>query len=236
MDVNAQPPEKMHYTSGGDLEIVNIWKTIQGEGPFAGTPAIFIRLAGCNIQCPACDTNYTEGRRTLTVENIIRQIDHVRDNDRIPLIVISGGEPFRQNIRPLCSALQPRFVIQIETNGIFCPVDFAQWRNLVTVVCSPKGPSIHKELYPHITALKYVLQEGQIASDGLPITTLGRSVGVARPDWMKYHLNRTPEIFVQPLDEQDEARNKKNLEATLAVCFSKGYRLCLQTHKMIGLD
>ena len=55
-EFNGQPIEKVQRTFDGTLEVHSIFKTIQGEGPFCGTPAVFIRLAGCNLQCPWCDT------------------------------------------------------------------------------------------------------------------------------------------------------------------------------------
>ena len=57
--INSQAIEKSaHYTTRS-YDVHSIFPTIQGEGPFVGQPAIFIRLAGCNLQCPACDTDYT---------------------------------------------------------------------------------------------------------------------------------------------------------------------------------
>ena len=59
MQRNTQPAEKQVKSSGLILAINSIFYTIQGEGPFAGSPAVFVRLAGCNLQCPMCDTEYT---------------------------------------------------------------------------------------------------------------------------------------------------------------------------------
>ena len=70
--LNTQPIEKRHHKV--DLEVHSIFYTIQGEGPFCGTPAVFIRLAGCNLQCPSCDTNYTSKRRTMTAEEIVNEV------------------------------------------------------------------------------------------------------------------------------------------------------------------
>ena len=93
--INIQPIEKIeHYgvPDDGGLDVHSIFPTIQGEGPFVGQPAIFIRLAGCNLQCPLCDTEYTEGRIRLSVPVIF---DAVQEHIRLfaPLIVITGGEP-----------------------------------------------------------------------------------------------------------------------------------------------
>ena len=55
--INKQPIEKREPSYEGTLQVHSIFKTIQGEGPFCGTPCVFVRLAGCNLQCPACDTD-----------------------------------------------------------------------------------------------------------------------------------------------------------------------------------
>jgi len=50
--MNQQPIEKQFLHPKGDLEVHSIFLTIQGEGPFTGQRAVFVRLAGCNLQCP----------------------------------------------------------------------------------------------------------------------------------------------------------------------------------------
>src|SRR3954467_9071958 len=49
-------------SDGNSLSIHSIFYTLQGEGPYSGCPAVFMRLAGCNLQCPGCDTDYTSGQ------------------------------------------------------------------------------------------------------------------------------------------------------------------------------
>lgn len=232
MDPNLQPPERSHHDQDGTLDVVDVWKTIQGEGPFAGRPAIFVRLAGCNIQCPLCDTNYTTGRRMIVPGVLANKVRLEVAGIYKPLVVITGGEPLRQNLAPLIEVLLRRDIardIQIETNGILCPdLQYDE----ITVVCSPKMPNINRRLQPHIKALKYILQAGQVSiEDGLPKATLGSDWNVGRPD--REICNA--EIYVQPLDEQDEVKNKANLDATLASVSLFGHRLCLQVHKIIGL-
>ena len=63
--MNQQAPEKQQLRGDGLLAVHSIFYTIQGEGPFAGETAVFVRLAGCNLQCPLCDTDYTSDRRMV---------------------------------------------------------------------------------------------------------------------------------------------------------------------------
>jgi len=218
--LNKQPPEHRDHSSPDSLEIVDVWKTIQGEGPFAGRPATFIRLAGCNFQCPACDTNYTTGRRFELVEDLLELTGGA------DLVVLTGGEPLRQDITRLVDLLIDRGTqVQIETNGI---LHLPGLHSRAVVVCSPKTPGIARERWPY--AFKYVLQAGQVDTDGLPLTALG-GMRPARPpeDFPR------SEIYLQPLDEQDPEANKRNVDATVQSCMQYGYRLCLQMQKIVGL-
>ena len=58
MKTNTQEPEKIDRDR--HLDVHSIFHTIQGEGPYCGHPAVFIRLAGCNLQCPGCDTGRSD--------------------------------------------------------------------------------------------------------------------------------------------------------------------------------
>ena len=89
-----------------------------------GTRAIFVRLAGCNLQCINCDTDYTINRFKVpaaTVVNEIRRMvaEDIKCSNSDMLVVITGGEPFRQAaLKPLVGMLlMDGFVVQIETNG-----------------------------------------------------------------------------------------------------------------------
>lgn len=234
---NLQPIEKHdHEAPLEGLDVHSIFPTIQGEGPFVGQPAIFIRLAGCNLQCPLCDTDYTEGRSRLSIPAIY---DTVLENQHSfrPLIVITGGEPFRQaNLSQLVRFLIGKdFRVQIETNGSLWQEDFAMFPDSrVTVVCSPKSGKLNSILAMRANAYKYVVKAGDIDYlDGLPIHALDHPVGkrVARPP-MGYNPTK---IYVQPADTQDEAENQSHLQAAIQSCRQFGYTLCIQTHKIINL-
>lgn len=238
LSLNVQPAEKADWGDGSTLRVHSIFKTIQGEGPLVGTPCAFLRLAGCNLTCPFCDTDYTSQNTLRTLDGIVNDLLHLKVPSN--LVVISGGEPFRQNITQIICRLIGFHGqrVQVETNGtMFQPgtgyltemLGHSDARRL-TIVCSPKTGSLHPLLYPIINALKYVVQEGLVSEvDGLPLRTLGASCEVARPQ------DNRPEVFIQPLDEGDAERNKRNVDTAVDVCQRFGYRLCLQTHKMVGL-
>lgn len=238
--MNTQRPEPAAKGDGTVLDVHSIFYTIQGEGPFTGHPAVFIRLAGCNLRCPGCDTEYTEGRRSIPIHEIENLVFHKWGGStrKRPLIVITGGEPLRQPIGALCNLLVTRgYKIQIESNGVFAPdemlLDLIQDAEKVFLIISPKTTRINKIAANSAFAFKYVLDAESVSiKDGLPIKALDHpaSAGVARPriPWMPIYLN--------PYDAKDEARNAANLRAVAKSCMEFGYIAGIQMHKIIGLD
>lgn len=235
--VNSQPIEKRVASADGKLSVHSIFYTIQGEGPFCGTPAVFIRLAGCNLQCPGCDTDYTVGRHDKSVDDIVSAVTWQMGPG---LVVITGGEPFRQDLEALITRLgNLGFYVQIESNGTLPPPSVV-WNHNTSVrsgaylVISPKTGKINPVALAAACALKYVGEAGDLAEDdGLPNHALRHSANprLARPPagW-----NRP--IYLQPMDSKDEGCNQANLNACVSACMSRGYILQLQIHKLIGAE
>lgn len=235
--MNLQPIEKRAKSADGLLSLHSIFHTIQGEGPFCGTPSVFVRLAGCNLQCPVCDTDYTQGRRAASVQEIL---DKVREYQSSGLVVITGGEPFRQDITQLLNVLTDAgFYVQIETNGTLEPVEYPYStmpgiRTGVYVVCSPKAGKVHPRINDVACCFKYVIAHDSIhEDDGLPLRALEHRASpyVARPPktWAR-------PIYLQPMDSKDEKLNRLNLQAAIDSCMKFGYILQLQIHKIINME
>jgi organic radical activating enzyme len=234
MTINIQPIEKRVEGDGNTLDVHSIFYTIQGEGPYTGHPAVFLRLAGCNLQCPGCDTDYTTNRETLSIQEIIARIErsfaHVAKTVK-PLIVITGGEPLRQNLVLLLRQIKRYYRVQIETNGTLAIDNPTAFEN-VDVVCSPKAGKVHYSVVAHASWFKYVLHHESVdPSDGLPTLALDHS---ASPRVYRPPLG-TP-IYLQPMDCKDEEVNKKNMQAVLASCLRFGYILQLQLHKILSVE
>lgn len=233
MKLNTQIPEKKDYQS--TLEVHSVFSTIQGEGPFCGRPAVFVRLAGCNLQCPGCDTEYTEKRDRMNYQSILIRIKNNLQvtNSNANLIVISGGEPFRQNIAPFADFLiQNDFDVQIETNGSMqIPLELSQ---MVTVVCSPKTAKLHPSALHRANAFKYVMKADSVnAEDGLPLQALDHRATpfIARPP-----KSFKGKIYLQPMDEQDAGYNADNVAAVLASAMKHNYTVQLQIHKLLNVE
>lgn len=219
--MNIQPIEKRIRNDGSVLDVYSIFgPTFQGEGPFVGTPCVFVRLAGCNLQCPGCDTLYSDPliRQMLTIDNIVKQVKAINTGK---LVVISGGEPFRQPLGKLFTALlNEDFFVQVETNGTLPPSFEDDERTPLSynsqpdeckgvyIVCSPKSPKVN-ELTQHLACCyKYVLDHRDVDPiDGLPISVLGtkyrRGEKVWRPD------NKRKPIYLQPMDHKESLQDIK---------------------------
>lgn len=237
MQLNKQPIEKKVHREDGVLDLHSVFYTIQGEGPFCGTPSVFVRLAGCNLQCPFCDTEYTQGRQLITYADLFACVV-----DMMPkrgLVVITGGEPFRQNLSPFLDLLvTDGYYVQIETNGTLAPSPFRYSQDIgarkgAYIVCSPKAGKVHPMVWAQACCAKYVMDADEVGTDGLPVTALGHTANpcLARPPilWER-HM-----IYLQPMDEQDFEENQRNIEAVRESCMENGYNLQLQIHKLIGV-
>lgn len=241
MNKNTQPRSKADYQLDGSLLLHHLFHSIQGEGPFAGRPAIFIRLAGCVLQCPLCDTDYTSGAYRVTVTTLVGMVElhgaNVK-NLRGHLIVITGGEPFRQNLTPLVEALLLKgYEVQIESNGtVMCPGFRVLWEDTrrVVVVLSPKTGGLNPDAVACAGAFKYVVgADAYDPTDGLPTSALGN---VGPPPCRPPPTFPNERIYIQPLDTGDQSDNARHRSAAIRSSLRFGYRLCLQLHKLIDLE
>ncbi len=212
------------HSEGQELDVKEIYFTLQGEGPFTGQPAVFIRLGGCNLACSFCDTDF-ESFKTMSLNSILDEVKTLShsDNKRMyNFVVITGGEPLRQPIESLCERLiKDGYVVQIETNGTL----FRNINSEVKIVCSPKNQGqgynrIRPDLLPRINALKFIASASNPSY--MDIAEVGQS---------EYKIP----VYVQPMDEHDKEKNKKNLDLAIKISRDKGCLLSIQTHKIIGI-
>ena len=100
------------------MYLIEIYKSVQGESSFAGRPCIFVRLAGCNLRCAWCDSEYTfAGGYKLTSEQVIAEIEKLAP---VRLVEFTGGEPLLQEkeLVPLMQQLLAAgYELMIETSG-----------------------------------------------------------------------------------------------------------------------
>lgn len=113
-----------------DIKLSELFSSIQGEGPSAGAPSVFLRLARCNLHCVWCDTKYTWDFRSYEYEEEVHVEDVASVARRVGALsgdrlVVTGGEPLLQQdelielLRLLDTDVR-RFV-EVETNGTILP-------------------------------------------------------------------------------------------------------------------
>jgi len=100
------------------LYLIEIYKSVQGESSHAGRPCIFVRLAGCNLRCSWCDSEYTfTGGYKLSEDQVVAEIEKLAP---VRLIEFTGGEPLLQEreLIPLMHRLLAQgYELMIETSG-----------------------------------------------------------------------------------------------------------------------
>jgi organic radical activating enzyme len=146
------------------MKINEIFASVQGEGRFQGTPAIFVRTSGCPNNCEFCDTDH-ESWVDQSLDDIIIAITGLNPDARIKHIVLTGGEPMVQNAKELETLVSTLVVqgykVQIETSGINCGSDVLKKRfgSNVFVTVSPKATALKRNgayLPQSIDELKFV--------------------------------------------------------------------------------
>lgn len=238
---------------GSTLRVQEVFSTIQGEGPFAGTPATFVRLAGCNLRCYFCDTDFESNYdNVVEVDSLVEQLASIGNR----LVVLTGGEPLLQNIGPLCERWIEREEfyaphIQLETAGTVWPTHgLYMWMasglddNGVSIVVSPKTGKVCKEVADSALWWKYIVtgEEALSRKDGLPIFSTQVKmpntglVELCRPRaWI---MEEAPQnVFLQPCDfgPGNEEQTRQATEACVKTAQRFGYRISLQLHKILNL-
>ncbi len=120
------------------LKINEIFKSIQGESTYAGLPCTFVRLAGCNLRCTYCDTNYAYyNGKELSDEEIVSKIDEYG----VKCVEFTGGEPLLQEETPqmIKNLLDKGYNVLIETNGSICIGCLDKRLNIIMDYKTPKS-------------------------------------------------------------------------------------------------
>jgi organic radical activating enzyme len=229
--MNTQKPVKQS-THISILSIIDIRYTIQGEGPFSGRPAVFVRLASCNIACTWCDTEYTKDSRLMEMDEVLHAINSFKTHPETP-VVITGGEPFNQYaVAELARTLLAMgYTVQMETNGMLSVPDFPWDDRDMHIVVSPKTKFLHKYILRHACYYNYVIREAdKNSANGLPMTeTQQHGGGIPCPP---PHFIHRDHIYLSPLDND---RLAQNTDTAVYLCKKFGYILNVQMHNVINV-
>lgn len=196
------------------MKVNEIFYSLQGEGRFTGTPAVFIRLSGCNLKCDFCDTEHRQGME-MSEDEIVKEVLKYPTKH----VVITGGEPLLQLTPSLLQKLHKnKKYIQVETNGSINPQDeillVIDW-----ITCSPKYGNI-----PNIQKI----DELKVVYD------------IAHPEFVteleNVQTTYNSTYYLQPCDRQNTEYNETNIASCLKYILEHPkWKLSLQTHKLLGL-
>ena len=143
------------------MKVNEIFYSLQGEGYFTGTPAVFLRLSGCNLKCSFCDTDHHDGEELSFAEILARLSAYPSRH-----LVVTGGEPSLQLDETTVDSLhEAGYFIQVETNGTNPLPEGIDW-----VTCSPKPDS--RLALTHCDELKvvYTGQDVEAIAAGIEAT------------------------------------------------------------------
>ncbi|CZF79300.1 7-carboxy-7-deazaguanine synthase [Grimontia celer] len=213
-----------------------IFETIQGEGTFTGVPSVFVRLQGCPVGCPWCDTRQTwdtlpaderdfgtiitkNGDSPLWTQVTAEEvITHLQASYSAKHVVITGGEPCMFDLLPLTSLLESEgYRCQIETSGTYAVK--ATPNTWVTV--SPKI-NMRGKLPVLAEALK---RANEIKHP------VGTETDIEKLDELLKDTDLTgKEVALQPISQKARATN-----LCIEVCIKRNWRLSIQTHKYLEI-
>jgi len=147
------------------MHITEIYRSLQGESSYSGLPCVFVRLAGCNLRCVWCDSEYTfKGGTRMTLEEVEREVRRLSPGGG--LVEITGGEPLlqeREAVALMQSLIAAGYKVLLETSGERplgqVPAEVVK---IVDVKCpdSGEGDTFRIENLQHLTAhdeVKFVI-------------------------------------------------------------------------------
>lgn len=187
-----------------------IFYSLQGEGYYSGTPAVFIRLSGCNLQCPFCDTHHAGYVEYTELETVAMTGFYDCHH-----IVVTGGEPSLQLTPTFVDALHSvGHYVAVETNGT-CPLP----PNVDWVTLSPKDLFLGPAAAPVLERA----DELKLLFDGVHEPSLYPHIQVAHR-------------YLQPCDTGDPVRNADLVRQAVDYCMAHPeWRLSLQMHKILNI-
>lgn len=189
------------------LQLSEIFYSIQGEGAWTGTPAVFVRLAGCNLACDFCDTDYST-KFFASIDDVVAAVRAAAPE--CPMVVLTGGEPLAQAETPaLIEALRgDGRRVHIESNGTV----FTELPSDVWLCVSPKE-RVDPRMALRADEAKLIV-DARVPEEHLAL------------------FAKQPTILLQP--EGNKAANV-TIALEYAKANPRRFRLSLQTHKFIGV-
>ncbi len=200
------------------MKVNEIFYSLQGEGHYTGTPAVFVRFAGCNLRCWFCDTDFESGEE-MSEEEIVRAVSRFPSR----YVVLTGGEPTLQLTASLCDRFHAEgYYLMMETNGTRklpegCSIDW--------ITCSPKLLDTQEGMRKLATIRLSRIDELKVVFEDSPTQ-----------DMTLYEQIPATEYRLQPCDTQTPLANHDILNKTIEYILQHPkWKLSLQTHKILNV-
>jgi 7-carboxy-7-deazaguanine synthase len=190
--------------------IVETFHSVQGEGTYTGVSAFFIRLGGCDVACPWCDTKESWNARRhpqRTVTELAAEVQQAQP----AIAVITGGEPLLHDLTSLSTAIEQQDIpVHLETSGSHPFSGKFDW-----VTFSPKQfKAPHPTIYSHVNELKVVI------TNEYDLKWAEQQAALVPPQTLKY------------LQPEWSTRSSRNLIFDYVLQHPQ-WRISLQTHKLL---
>lgn len=191
-------------------KVNEIFYSLQGEGRWMGRPAVFVRMSGCNLKCPFCDTDF-RGYREMSADDILSKC--LEEGGECRFIVLTGGEPSLQVDEQLIATLHKAgYYLSMETNGTHAIPEGIDW-----VTCSPKVDFTEggELVVRKVDELKLIFDgEHEVSDHGIACAFR----------------------YLQPCDVGNDSRNYLILsECIKYIKAHPEWQLSVQMHKIVGI-
>ena len=192
--------------------IVETFHSVQGEGAWTGVNAFFIRLGGCDVGCPWCDTKHSWNAKRHPLKST-EEMAEVAKAANPAIVIITGGEPLMHDLNPLTVAIKKLGMqVHLETSGAH-PVS----GNFDWVTFSPKQfKPPHPSIYPRASELKVVIANQQDL------------------EWAEQQARLVSAETVKYLQPEWNTTLSKDLVFNYVLQHSQ-WRISLQTHKLLEI-
>lgn len=214
--INTTTPFSITDSSSDPLQslpLVETFHSIQGEGYWTGTNAFFIRLAGCDVACPWCDTKHSWNAKRHPQRDLATLLAEVQTTAP-KIVVITGGEPLMHNLSALTHRLRTAgFLVHLETSGSHPLSGTFDWITLSPKRFKPPRPDI----YPHVSELKVVIAEDTDLAwaEAQYRLVSSKVIKLLQPEWET--PGSSERVFNYVLQHPE-------------------WRISLQTHKLMGVQ
>lgn len=203
------------------LAAQGVFRTVQGEGALLGVPMIFVRLAGCSVNCPGCDTDYRVQER-VPVDSLVRRV--MGDDNGTRWVWVTGGEPTLYDLQPLCEKLhQYGYRVALATAGVTEGV--------------PRGNSVESQGFDFVSVSPHKVDETWKLRRGEQLNVVPGLNGLELEHLAGVDVTGFSHKFITPCwyDRTDRMEHVEACRAWVDAHAAQGWRLGIQAHKAWGV-